>query len=258
MRLLRRLLGGDEHDAFDRPSREPLAPEATVYVIGDLHGRDDLLRSLLAKVDKHRAVCPQSFIVLVGDYVDRGDQSAQVLRRIHARDRQSDDVVCLMGNHEQMLLDFIDSPLDLGPRWLRHGGLQTLASFGIGGVSEGSAPEELLVTAEALRDNMGLELEKWLRGLPHFWTSGNLVVTHAALDPDLPLQIQSEHHMLWGHPAFLRRERKDGLWVAHGHTVTELPVVSQGRIAVDTGAVYTGRLTAAVLRQDGETEFLQA
>lgn len=255
MRLLRKLLGVDDPDIHSAP----LAPETMVYVVGDIHGRHDLLERLLVKIDERNdlAAGQEPVLVLVGDFVDRGDQSAEVLRCVHALSQDVPNVVCLMGNHERMMLDFIDKPAEAGPRWLRYGGLQTLASFGVGGVTENAPATMLASAAESLRDALGLDLESWIRDLPYFWVSGNLVVTHAALDPDLPLEVQSEQNMLWGHPDFMRRGRSDGLWVAHGHTVVDMPVVSQGRISVDTGAVFTGRLTAALLRPGAEPEFIQ-
>ena len=86
----------------------------------------------------------------------------------------------------------------------------------------------------------------------------NVLVTHAALDPDMPLSVQPDRFKLWGHPDFMRKSRRDGIWVAHGHVVVDFPSASQSRVSVDTGAVFTGRLTAAVLRPTGEPEFLQA
>ena len=260
MRLLRKLLGSADDFEGPTPDECPLSPEQTVYVIGDVHGRDDLLARLLEKVRRHTELFADddAMLVLVGDYVDRGEDSAKVLGRSKALTEELPNAVCLMGNHERMMLDFIDDPASTGARWLRYGGLQTLASFGIGGVSENVSGADLIPVAERLRDAMGLGLERWVRNLPTHWVSGNLVVTHAALDPELPLAVQSEHCMLWGHPEFMRTTRRDGLWVAHGHVIVDMPLVAQGRVSVDTGAVFTGRLTAAVLRANCEPEFLQA
>lgn len=259
MRLLRRLLGTEDAD-IPEAYLAPLAPEHTVYVVGDVHGCDVLLDRLLAKIERDAQLNGEADprLVLVGDYVDRGEQSAQVLRRVHDLDLSSPGVVCLKGNHEQMMLDFLDDPDGLGKRWLRHGGLQTLASFGIGGVTESGSGTSLRSVAETLRNAMGRALEDWVRNLETSWVSGNLVVTHAALDPELPLAAQPERFMLWGHPDFMDTARSDGLWVAHGHVVVDMPVVAQGRISVDTGAVFTGRLTAAALRPNAQPEFLQA
>ena len=256
MRLLRRLLGVDVEDA-EPEMLQPLAPEQTVYVVGDVHGRADLFDQLLERIDLHReSVDGPSTLILVGDYVDRGEESASVLRRAQAL-ANGGEAICLMGNHERMMLDFLDNPVDGGRRWLRHGGLQTLASFGVTGVTDIAPAAAMQDAAAALSNAMGPALEGWVRDLPLQWTTGNLVVTHAALDPDMPIDMQSEKAMLWGHPDFMRRSRRDGYWVAHGHVVVEMPQVAQGRISIDTGAVFGGRLTAAVLAPYHEPEFLQ-
>lgn len=254
MSLLRRLFGGGE------PARQsfeaPLAPEQPFYAVGDIHGRDDLLARLLDKID---AAEPEAMIVCVGDYVDRGEQSADVLRRLHARaTAAADRFVCLMGNHEEMMLNFLDTPEEAGPRWLRYGGLQTLASFGLRGLTERSEGAALTDARGRLRDGLlAPELEAWLRALPRHWQSGNVAVVHAAADPDLPMEEQPDKTLIWGHPRFEHVARKDGIWVVHGHTIVDAPLTAQGRIPIDTGAYATGRLTAARIMPGGP-DFVQA
>ena len=94
----------------------------------------------------------------------------------------------------------------------------------------------------------------WLRSLPRLWRSGTLAVVHAVADPRRPLEAQEERHLLWGHPDCGRRPRTDGLWIAHGHTISETPTSADGVISVDTGAYATGRLTGAVVG-DGAVRF---
>lgn len=258
MRLLRKLFRSE--DNWTEEVAEPIRPARRLYVVGDIHGCDALLSRLLTRIEQHMSVYPdpQAVTILVGDYVDRGENSAAVLNRVFALDNDSENVVCLMGNHERMMLDFIEDPAGAGPRWLRHGGMQTLASFGIGGVSDSSDAGAMMQAAGTLAEALGRELLAWLHALPLDWTSGNVVVTHAALDPDMPPTVQSDRCKLWGHPDFMQKARRDGIWVAHGHVVVDMPTASQSRISVDTGAVFTGRLTAAVLNPSGEPEFLQA
>jgi serine/threonine protein phosphatase 1 len=221
----------------------PPKPEAPFVVLGDLHGRADLLEKTLSAVLASQIVC-------VGDYVDRGEHSADVLRLLQARP----DIICLSGNHEEMMLGFVDYPQQYGPRWLRNGGLQTLASFGIAGASEGSTGAALDQIAEALRAAMGDDLIQWLRQRPAIWQSGNVAVAHAGADPKLPMGEQTTQTLHWGHADFARVERRDGLWVVHGHTIVAAPVCDRGRISIDTGAYATGRLTAALI-MDGRVEF---
>lgn len=230
--------------AFDAP----LAPEAPIAVIGDVHGRDDLLGRLL---DRLAAEAPGHQVVLVGDYIDRGEQSRAVIERL--RDRP--DLVCLKGNHEAMCLDFLENPEKSGARWLRNGGLQTLASFGVGLSGEG--PERMTAARDAFAQALGAEGRDWLARLPLQWRSGNVAVVHAAADPEQPIQLQSERTLLWGHPLFESQPRGDGLWIAHGHTIFDQPFSHAGRIATDTGAYASGRLTAALIAP-GELRFVQA
>lgn len=225
----------------------PLSPGGPFCAIGDIHGRFDLLTRLLTKLE------PELQVICVGDYVDRGEHSAEVLRFLQAHP----EITCLMGNHEQMLLSFLDDPKAAGPRWLRYGGLQTLASFGVAGVSDTSQGADLEKACEALTAAMGEDLITWLRRLPLSWQSGNIFVTHAGCDPAVPVDEQSASHLLWGHPEFFKMPLQDGNWVLHGHTIVDAPSAEAGRISIDTGAFATGRLTAAVVKGQA-VEFLQA
>jgi len=189
---------------------------------------------------------PGEKIICVGDLVDRGENSADVLRLTLERDAQP-DFICLKGNHEHMLLRFLQAPEEQGARWLRYGGLQTLASFGIG-LRQGQPMETV---RDALAEKMGEELIRWLTNLPLQWVSGNVAVVHAAAHPAHPINKQSERVLMWGHPEFFQTPRNDGLWVVHGHTIVDVPHAKDGRIAVDTGAFGTGVLTAARVSVDG-------
>ena len=222
-----------------RPDLSKLAPNAPFCVIGDIHGRFDLLTRLLERLD------PAYQVICVGDYIDRGDNSAEVLRYLFGQP----EMLCLMGNHEDMLLRFLDDPEQNGGLWLRNGGLQTLASFGVWDVSETASGGALLRARDALLVALGEDLVGWLRGLPKWYQSGNLFVSHAGANPQIPLQEQQDRHLVWGHPEFANARRNDGNWVLHGHTIVEMPEIHSGRICVDTGAYATGRLTAALVRQ---------
>lgn len=232
-----------------------LAPDEPFFAIGDLHGCDDLLARMIQRLDE---ISPDIRRVFVGDYIDRGEASAQTLARLHGYQQNDPDrVICLRGNHEQMLERFLAAPDRHGPRWLRYGGLQTMASYGIAPPPETAPPEKWAEARDRLRTAMGPELLTWLAALPDWWQSGNVAVLHAAADPALPLDEQELEPMLWGHPAFMETPRSDGTWVVHGHTITEDPRPAAGRIPVDTGAYATGRLTA-VLVQTGSIDFFSA
>lgn len=230
-----------------------IEPKKTVYAIGDIHGCESLLEQLLGLIDKdiEETNAQNVHLVFLGDYVDRGDHSAEVLSRIfEITTEHKEATTCLRGNHEQMMLDFLTTPIESGARWLRNGGLQTLASYRIGGVSEQATPEQLLQARDALKEALPAEHEAWLRRMPLTWKSGNIVCVHAGMDPNLGVDMQNENNCIWGHRDFLRAPRQDGNWVVFGHITTEEPEARDGRISVDTGAYFSGRLTAAVLAPD--------
>ncbi|MEY1556943.1 metallophosphoesterase [Yoonia sp. R2331] len=238
MRLMKRLW----------PARQsnrtvPISVDPPCFVIGDVHGCADLLAKILDRAP------PDADLICVGDYVDRGDHSADVLGILQARP----DITCLMGNHEAMMLKFLDNPIGPANRWLRFGGLQTLASFGVTGGAETDDPDQLTRLSEALRTAMGTALIDWLRDLPCQTLRGNVMITHAGADPALAPADQDDKVLIWGHPDFAKRKRDDGLWVLHGHTIVNMPEARNGRIAIDTGAYATGRLTAAHLTPQGCT-----
>lgn len=222
----------------------PIAPESGFHAVGDIHGRIDLLDKVLHDLPTDLPT------ICVGDYIDRGDDSAKVLRRLVDRP----DIICLRGNHEDMLLAFLDAPQDKGARWIRYGGLQTLASFGVSGVGLSTSGIDLKIAADALRRAMGPELVSWLRMLPLMHQTGNVTVVHAGADPAKPLDQQDPRTLTWGHEDFMSKPRRDGQWVVHGHTIVDQANVTDGRIAVDTGAYATGKLSVARITP-GSVEF---
>ncbi|SFR35868.1 metallophosphoesterase [Litoreibacter janthinus] len=245
-----------KNDARNSSRPNPTSPH---FVVGDLHGTLDLLEHILEQIDHviGNLEMRDPKLVFVGDYVDRGPSSAAVLNRLNELAHEfPDNVTCILGNHEQMMLDFLDAPEARHARWFRNGAVATLASFGIDIPDEAEWAATANAIADALRSQMGEPMEAWLRTLPTSVRSGNLMVTHAGTDPGRSIEDQSPRVLLWGHPEFLTRVRSDGQWVAHGHTVMENPICGDGRISVDTGAYSTGCLTAAAILPDGTVEFL--
>ncbi len=217
-------------------------PDEPLFVIPDLHGAFPLLLDALAW--KAREFADHRLIVL-GDMIDRGLESARVLRCL----MELPSATCLMGNHEAMLLDVLDDPLRHGADWLRFGGQETLLSFGFQGLPRG--PEAICAMAATLRERMGEDMIEWLRARPLYCQSGNVVMVHAALEPRRALQAQSRKSMLWGHPDFGRVPRQDGLFVVHGHNVVPRARVEGGCLSLDTGAYATGILSFSVIDSRG-------
>lgn len=254
MKRLSRLFGSRQRAAAPAVFETPLAPAQTLAVVGDIHGCARLLDTLLEQLDAH---APER-LVFVGDYVDRGEESAAVLRRLHAlAEDLGERAVFLKGNHEAMMLHFLDAPEDNAARWLRYGGLQTLASFGIGGLGAAPSEAQAIKVRDALARAIGPEILHWLRTMPTTFETGNVAVVHAGADPAMPIPEQAEKTLIWGHPQFRKTPRSDGVWVVHGHTIVDDVAQIAGRIGVDTGAYATGRLSAALIG-DGRLEVVTA
>jgi serine/threonine protein phosphatase 1 len=246
MSWLTQILGGGDGAAEPPAFDAALAPSERIAVIGDVHGCDRLLLSLLNRLGALDP--PPDRLILTGDLIDRGENSASVLSLAFGLQRRlGKGLVVLRGNHEQMMLDFLDAPTTMAARWMRYGGLQTLASFGIGGATETMSDAQALRVRDKLAEALGPTLIDWLWDSPTLFTTGNVHVVHAGADPALPLAEQSAHTLTWGHPDFLRRRRGDRQWVVHGHTIVDVVEAHDGRIGVDTGAYATGRLSAAVI-----------
>ncbi|SCZ71922.1 serine/threonine protein phosphatase 1 [Epibacterium ulvae] len=222
-------------------------PTEPIALIGDVHGCFDLLQRLLDQIPEGTKT------ILIGDYIDRGEKSAQVLRFLLSRP----DLICLKGNHEDMLLRFLQDP-ERGHTWLHHGGLQTLASFNISLHKQTLGPEALLTCRSQLEAKMGDRLIAWLKALPAFYSSGNVFAAHAGAHPDVTLEDQEPNHLIWGHPTFETRQRQDETWVVYGHIIQPHPSATHGRIAIDTGAYATGTLTAAYLEPGSSPRFITA
>lgn len=244
------------------PAPDLPRPNTPTYVVGDVHGRADLLELMLELIDAHiGGTGGQDLrLVFVGDYIDHGPDSARVLMRLQELSQDfTDNVVCLMGNHERMLLDTLSDPALRGPRWLREGGAATLTSYGIdpAPLAESATPALWAKTSEELAQAIGPELQDWLAACPLSWHSGNLWAVHAGADPTRPMTEQTARVQLWGHPEFDSMLRGDDAWVAHGHVVRDAPMVREGRISLDTGAWMTGKLSCIAIQPDGSYNFLQ-
>ena len=230
------------------------APNAPFYAIGDIHGSTALIRKILSKIEDPPSLC--AAVVFLGDYVDRGEDSAGTLAQLY--DLSQDDSrpwIFLRGNHEQMLLDFLDSPETAGPFWLMAGGRQTLASFGIGMPWQNMDTKNLPRVRDTLREKLGQDLEAWLRQMPLSWKTGNVFLSHAGTDPTLDLEAQSSDTLLWGKTRGKAGPRADGIWSVQGHVIVDTPQITNGQVFLDTGAYATGILTAARF-DHGKVDFL--
>lgn len=232
----------------------------TVYAIGDIHGRLDLLRSLLSKIETDVSTSKPiatPMIVFVGDYVDRGPSSKAVIDRILAVQRSGNwEVGALRGNHENTLLEFLKDPM-VGPTWAVHGGIETLLDYGVTPPTADAGVDAWAATRQAFSARLPKRHLEFLLGLRTQFVVGDYLFVHAGVRPGVPLSEQSENDLLTIRRDFLARETPFEKVVVHGHTPTEAPFSGPYRINVDTGAYATGVLTAVRL-EGSARRFLQA
>jgi serine/threonine protein phosphatase 1 len=234
------------------------APEGLrLYAIGDVHGCDDLLADVHERVaaDLEHSPPPDHRIIHVGDYVDRGPDSAGVVERLARQSARDSQVVCLRGNHEQMLLDFLADPKGAGPIWLDNGGAETLASYGVADSVFGVFRRRLSAAARDLGAAMPEYHCAFLENLLPYARFGDFVFVHAGIRPGVPLEAQEPGDLGWIRDEFLFDGRDHGYVVVHGHTITDTPEVLPNRINIDTGAVFSGVLTCLVI-EGSECRFL--
>ena len=227
--------------------RPETPPGALIYAIGDVHGRGDLLERLICAIladaaARKSARAPE--IVFVGDYVDRGPDSAGVIDQVLAL-RERDDVVvhCLKGNHEETVLSFLDDAR-AGPVWAEFGGMQTLASYNVAAPQVRSDLEAWETARLAFAQAVPDRHLAFLRALELYVVAGDYVFVHAGLRPGVPLAGQTEQDLLWIRREFLEATRPFEKVVVYGHTPQRDAVVEPHRIGIDTGAFVTGVLTA--------------
>lgn len=242
-----RNLFGSRRGAVDARRRKPCVPDGVVvYAVGDIHGQDHLLTSLLANI--HADAILQNHdrrvLVFVGDYVDRGPASRSVLNRI-VTGFPMFETVALKGNHEQMLLDFVSEP-ELWDVYRRIGGAETLISYGVERdliYAPGVAPEAI---RESFLAVFPQSHHDFLRSLALSYDCGDYHFVHAGVRPGVPLDLQTEEDRLWIRDQFLTAgDVFDGRVIVHGHTPKRDPENLGYRVGIDTGAYLTGRLTAA-------------
>ncbi|MEO9971479.1 MAG: metallophosphoesterase family protein [Hyphomonadaceae bacterium] len=218
-----------------------------VYAFGDVHGRADLLERLFDKVEADiNAHAKDENIVLVflGDYIDRGFQSRDVIDFLLSDRVSKYQCIFLKGNHEEALMKFMQEP-SFGPRWAGYGGLETLTSYNVRPPRIRTAGEEWVAACDALNEAMPAEHRRFFNTLEISATIGDYVFVHAGLKPGTPIEEQVEDDALWIREEFLNDKSSFGLIVVHGHTPISAPYRDFRRIGIDTGAYLSGKLTAA-------------
>jgi serine/threonine protein phosphatase 1 len=225
------------------PAPATLPPGRRIYAIGDIHGCNRQLGALhdLIAADLAERPVASALLLHIGDYVDRGTDSAGVIARLQAGCPIDDmQMVNLMGNHESTMLDAIDGERAAGTDWLFAGGKAALESYGID--PEGPRDQWATLIPASHQD--------FLRNLTLMHREGGYAFVHAGVRPGIALANQARDDLLRARQFFLYSEADFGAVVVHGHTPVKAPVVRHNRIAIDTGAVFGGKLTCAVLQDD--------
>lgn len=242
----------------DHAAAPPRAPDGSrLYVIGDIHGRADLLGDLLGQIgaDAQGAEQRRKVLVYLGDYVDRGEESFEVIEMLIAGPPPGFEAVHLKGNHEEFMIGFHEDGSHAAS-WTLNGGAATLWSYGVGapGLFGGGG------NMETLRGNFREALPQrhldFLIGLATFHVEGDYLFAHAGIRPGVPIEEQQECDLLWIRKEFLSHGGAFPKMVVHGHSIRETPDIRANRIGIDTGAYRTDHLTCLVL--EGESRrFLQ-
>lgn len=227
------------------------APAATrIYAIGDVHGRLDLLDEMhdLIRADAGSADGRRIVVVYLGDYIDRGPRSREVIDRFLDNPLGDFETVYLRGNHEDIMLGFLDFGTRGGP-WFRHGGRETLQSYGIE-APHPTAEHDFPAAQAALRERLPAAHRAFLDRTRISHREGDYLFVHAGVRPGVAIADQDPNDFMWIRHEFMEAKANFGVCVVHGHTIEERPAVTDHRIGLDTGAYYTGQLTCAVIEDD--------
>jgi serine/threonine protein phosphatase 1 len=243
---------------WTNPFRKAAAPAASerripdgmrVYCVGDIHGRDDLLRQMAERVeaDLESSSFDQAVTVFLGDYVDRGLGSMHVVEQL-ARGEWPTPMIALAGNHEDLLLAFLEDEGVL-EAWRGLGGLETLHSYGVN-LGPAMAKRDFGAVQAAFAACFPEPHRQFLERLKVSTTIGDYFFCHAGVRPGVPLDRQNRNDLLTIRDTFLSSTAEHGKLVVHGHTPSLVPEIRANRIGIDTAGYATGRLTCLVLEKD--------
>lgn len=229
-------------DSYQRLTATDLP--AVIYAIGDVHGHLNLLKALERQIfDDGALVGGEKWIVMLGDYIDRGPQSAQVIDHLLEPLDKNWQRICLCGNHEHAMALSLRDKGDF-KIWLDFGGIETLMSYGITFQQINDLQKSWPDLKQVLDTHIPMAHRKFLASLASMLRVPGYVFVHAGLRPGISLDHQSDNDLLWIRNSFIGSEFDFGSTVVHGHTAIEEPYISPRRINIDTGAYATGCLTA--------------
>lgn len=239
----------------DRQKARPSAFEEnrTGYVVGDIHGRLDLLKEALERIERdaaRRARKEKPLLICLGDYIDRGPESAGVIEFLCSHPLERFETRFLKGNHEAAMLAFLAAP-GANREWLRHGGSETLFSYGVQPIPSQAAPNAAFEAAAqrlaALAPGPHLQ---FLNRLERFAVAGDYLFVHAGVDCGRPLEAQEDRDLFWARKRFIEDRRAFKQVVVHGHSPVPAPYRDWRRICLDSGAYATGKLCVGRFEDD--------
>jgi serine/threonine protein phosphatase 1 len=246
--------------SFSGANAPCIPPGLRIYTVGDVHGRDDLLASILTSIRQDRRDHPiaRCQIIFLGDYIDRGPFSRQVVDRLldgpgEWSDGLPTDWICLRGNHEDQAMRFLHDARQ-GQGWLLNGGMETLRSY-IGGICH-DLDGDLAALHMVFSRSVPPAHVRFLARRPLWHVVGDYFFVHAGIRPNLGLERQSPWDLLWIRQDFLMDCSDHGKVIVHGHSISEQPEIKSNRIGIDTGAYDTGCLTCLIL-EGNQIGFLQ-
>ncbi|MEL6827620.1 MAG: metallophosphoesterase family protein [Pseudomonadota bacterium] len=239
-------LGAD----VELPVPQESLPNHPVYAIGDIHGRYDLLVKLVKTLrDDFADSGDNAELIFLGDYIDRGFQSKNVLDALIELERDTSvKTVFLRGNHEQVMLTFLQDA-SVGPDWGKFGGRETLISYGVIPPRSVIATEEWEKSRVELNASIPKDHVEFLEKLQTSYKVGPFGFVHAGVRSGVAFDEQSDRDRMWIRDEFLTADDREDLFIVHAHTPTKMPYADHRRINIDTGAYYSGRLTAVRLDQ---------
>lgn len=258
-RFLERFFGRSDDSQpieAERSRTQAALPEGRrLYSIGDIHGRLDLLEELhdMIRADAED-FAGSKCLVYLGDYIDRGSQSKQVLDVLIEQPMEGFDAIHLLGNHEKAMMDFLSQP-ESAAAWLTFGGQETLLSYGVG-LGRMQIQSQPALLRDELEEKLPVSHREFIESCDLHHTEGSYCFAHAGIRPGVPVDEQVVQDLLWIREEFIRSRQDHGCIVVHGHSISEEVEMLPNRIGIDTGAFYSGMLTALVL-EGSEQRLLQ-
>jgi serine/threonine protein phosphatase 1 len=233
---------------IDKPTPPRLPEDMLLYVIGDIHGRLDLLMRLMKLIEADAAARPvgPKELIFLGDYIDRGVDSKGVIDYLQEQLPAEIKKTFLRGNHDDRMLRFLKGDLEQAPDWLMLGGTATLVSYGINPF-RANVVQDLKALHRTVVEKVPKDHRAFLEATEIDATRGDYYLVHAGVRPGIPFKKQTQEDRLWIRYEFLGSKADHGKMIVHGHSILPEPDVQPNRIGIDTGAYATGTLTCLVL-----------